>query len=463
MPHNTSITLAAARAALDSRKRRSKIWLQPAATSSLPDRRGDKKRCHWAYSPKRHHHRQNGFALKLTPGDYYRSRAQFTSTMLISRCSAYRTTDPAKYAWGRLKHYQNIDAVTQDIMELHNLPEKHRPNAKRQATQLRQCLLQAGEYFDAAKSVSLATRPVLLYYSIMSLALCEVLFKQSGDSRLEKLREQHGCHGLQLAISSTVTPDASLEDAAESLRAKPQTAPDGTARGTFEVWRRSSREYPLCGQYALVSADGSGTTTGYRALMTGPDREPAALPTAGYSLLDVLAGLPQMREYFSVHDCPMQVVRAACSMKQLAANGEGEFSLTVHPAARSLLDTFANQITVAPQGVHLVDVVEGQSGFFIRFPLNQSLEINFPWATSIDSRETWFSCRQEQLNEFGLLYVGLHMAGNFARYYPEKWLAHIETSSPLALAIDKLTEIASDRAPLLTLSELARSLFIADA
>lgn len=382
--------------------------------------------------------------------------------MLISDCSIYRTTDPASYAWSRLKHYQNIEAVTQEIIRLHRLPDKHKANAKRQATQLRQCLLQANEYFEAARSVSLATRPVLLYYSIMSLALCEVLFKQSADSRLEKLRERHGCHGLQLAIPSTIDPTASLAEAASSLRARPQTAPDGTARGTFEVWRRSSREYPMCGEYTLTAMNGIGTTTGYRTLMIGEDKEPDAIPATGYSLLDVLSGLPQMVEYFGVHGCPVQVVRATCRMREQGNSAGGEISIIVHPASHRLLEEFSHQVSARPNSAHLIDIAELHSGYFIKLPLNQSWEIHFPWATSVTKGETWFSCRRQQLNEFGLIYVALHIAGNFARYYPDRWLAHIEASSPLALAIDKLTEVAFDRAPLLILGELARSFFISE-
>ena len=60
------------------------------------------------------------------------------------------------------------------------------------------------------------------------------------------------------------------------------------------------------------------------------------------------------------------------------------------------------------------------------------------------------------MGEFGYLYIALHISGNFARYYPDIWLKHIEKNSPLAMAIDELCNHAFDRLPLLILSELFR-------
>src|SRR5258708_4467237 len=167
--------------------------------------------------------------------------------MIIQNCHAFDAKDVSQFAGSRLAQFENVDAVTEGIIALHSVPSKHRDNAKKQAMQIRYCLRQAREYFDASRTVSLATRPVLLYYSAMALALCEILLKQSGDSRLEKLREHHNCHGLEFVVDGPVGPLDYLPSAMMSLRAKAQVGAKGKARGTFEVWRRSSREMPLGG------------------------------------------------------------------------------------------------------------------------------------------------------------------------------------------------------------------------
>lgn len=383
--------------------------------------------------------------------------------LVITQCSTFRTTDVGKYAWGRLAHFQNVEAVTAQIMELHHLPERHRPNAKRQATQLRQCLMQAREYYDASRSVTLATRPVLLYYAAMSLALAEVLMKQSADSRLEKLREFHGCHGLQLSSANSVSPSDTLTVAASALKAKPQTAPDGSARGTFEVWRRSSRELPIVGRYTQGHEGSNTTTTGVNVLMSGFDVEPDPYPANGLSLLDALLGLPQMVETLATYGVMPKLVRATCTAKRVHTNQDPSISIIVHPMLPATLDDFMNLVAFAPRGLHRVNVTEYPNGIGLQFPGTTDVPGRLPWSICTDVNNTWFSARQESLNEFGLIYVALHIAGNFARYYPDKWLAHIEVSSPLALVIDRLTEVAFDRVPLLVTSELMRRHFVEEA
>jgi hypothetical protein len=376
------------------------------------------------------------------------------ANVIIQNCVTYSTADVAKYAWMRLTHYQNVEAVARQIMTLHALPERHRTNARRQATQIRQCLMQAREYFEAAQVVSLATRPVLLYYSIMSLALCEILFKQTADSRLERLRDEHGCHGLSLSLASQTGLTDTLQESAATLIAKPQSAKNGSARGTFEVWRRSSRELPMSGLLTQSIAGAQATTSGQAVLGVGIDQEPPHFPIPGRSLLSVLQGLPQMAELLYGYGVLPQLVRAKCTATSDMHHTNRITQITVHPGPQHLIDDFANLISLPSSEASKIQVHELPAGLIFSYP--QDVRLSLPWCVCIDTKTVWLSTRQESLNEFGLLYVGLHIAGNFARYYPDKWLSHIEASSPLALAIDKLTETAFERAPLLTLCELMR-------
>jgi hypothetical protein len=380
--------------------------------------------------------------------------------MIIKSCTTFRAADVSKYAWGRLGHFQNVDAVTKLIVDAHDVPKDQHKNVKTQATELRQCLMQAREYYDAASTVGPATRPVLLYYSIMSMALCEVLFKQDGNSRLEKLREVHGCHGLALSLADGVKPASTLEECAEALRAKPQTAPDGSARGTFEVWRKSSREWPVVGRFHQTM-DNFMQTSMPQTIMGPSDVEPDRYPATGRSLLDVLKGMPQMAEFLEIYGIIPDLVRATCSARRASQHDDPILHLTVHPTVPHLASSFNELVSFAPRGAMRVLINDYPTGVGLSFPLALDTPFQFPWAICTDLENTWFATRKESLNEFGLLYVALHIAGNFARYYPDKWLAHIEASSPLALTIDRLTDVAFERTPLLLLGELSQRCFVA--
>ena len=168
--------------------------------------------------------------------------------MIIKKASLIPSDNLSKTCWARIRRFHNVSFVVECIRELHSIPKKQEANARKQAEQIRYCLIQAKEYFDASLAVTLATKPVLLYYSTMSLALAEILLKQDGMSSLDKARGEHAHHGLELRIDpSNKEHDHSLRSTAGSLRAVPPSC-NGKRFGTFELWHRSSRELPHCGE-----------------------------------------------------------------------------------------------------------------------------------------------------------------------------------------------------------------------
>lgn len=217
--------------------------------------------------------------------------------MLIQRVRTINESDVENYAWRRLGQFQNIDFTAQLICQFHNLEKRHLPNAKKQAEQIKFCLIQAREYFEASKLVTLATKPVQQYYCIMSLALAEVLLKQTADRRLSALRANHNCHGLTFSLTADSSANDSLADALAKMHAKPQVGSNGQPKGTFEVWRQSAREFPLGGFVTEIHA--GATTTGFKVLFSSEDTPPPPLDNKGVNLHQCLTNLPYMADAMS--------------------------------------------------------------------------------------------------------------------------------------------------------------------
>jgi hypothetical protein len=167
--------------------------------------------------------------------------------MILTQTSIVPSADASRYAWAGLGRFQNVAFVEEKICQLHGLGKADRQNAKKQARQIRYALIQAREYFDAAAAVTLATKPNLLYYSIMSLAVAELLLKQTGASSLDAARSEHKHHGLQLRVANAPR-DSALEVASASLLAEPLIRANEERFGTFELWHRSCREASTCGK-----------------------------------------------------------------------------------------------------------------------------------------------------------------------------------------------------------------------
>jgi hypothetical protein len=163
--------------------------------------------------------------------------------------------DIEKFAWSGIRRFHNVSFVTNKLEKIHNTPPSQRKNIQKQAEQIRYCLIQAKEYFDAANYVSLATKPNLLYYGIMSLALADILFKQDGRSSLDQARQKHKHHGLEFICSYDKSKQHDLTASASSLAAAPHLKGD-EGFGTFELWHRSCRETPLTGTLTRLGVKG---------------------------------------------------------------------------------------------------------------------------------------------------------------------------------------------------------------
>lgn len=383
--------------------------------------------------------------------------------MIIQNVKIIRPGDIQHHSWSRISLFQNVEYTSSLIMTLHNLStSSEKQNAKKQASEIRHCLIQAKEYFDAAKAVSLATKPVLLYYSIMSLALAEILFKQTADSRLEKLRAKHNCHGLQMQISSKPKTDNSLQESSKLIFCKAQEDSNGLPRGTFEVWRQSAREHPV-GAYHTTNLQNGATQTSYRSHLHPINTPPPPLPAHGISLYECLAELPYMEDVLLSLGGEPNFVRAKINVAQQGLSGDPVSTLIIHPQKAERIEQFGSLVKADAAAINTLNIIETfPSGYLVSQTLKEGEPVirSYPCSICLNDEDIYFSCSDINFGEFGTLYLAMHMVGNFARYYPEIWLSHIEKSSPLATAIEELCHHSFDRLPLLTLSELTRTYYV---
>jgi hypothetical protein len=144
-----------------------------------------------------------------------------------------------------------------------------------------------------------------------------------------------------------------------------------------------------------------------------------------------------------------------------------EWEIIIHPTLRSLLDRFLELCTWQPDAHRFVDFVPfGQNGGNITFSCDEddAPKVKIPHASMLSENDVRFWLDERPpLNEFGWYYVALFIAGNYARYYPDRWVVDVERNTPLALAIDELLRTAVFRVPLLALSEMSRTYLVPQA
>lgn len=385
--------------------------------------------------------------------------------MIITSTTLIPSSNLAKNCWSKIKRFHDVGFVTDRICQVHSVPTKHRHNAEKQAIQIRQCLVQAKEYFDASQAVSLATKPVLLYYSVMSLALAEILFKQDGGSSLDKARGKNAHHGLVFKFSQATDGGSgnTLAYQASQLRATPMSVKT-VRQGTFELWHRTSREPPICGELTYSSLNLGSSSSPCAPLLFGVDTPFPSLPDAGMTLLDCFLEMPTMHGYMRANALMPFITRGTVSGTKSRDSYQQATRIIIHPDNPEILNNLYRQIFAKPSDIEHLNVLELQSGLILTMDatVDGAPCVLFPHGVNVSKNQVLFSCKETTLNEFGLFYVSLYIAGNYARYYPDKWLPDIDAASPIALAIEELIACAEERIPLLVLSELSQIYHIPD-
>lgn len=381
---------------------------------------------------------------------------------MIRATRKVHTSDPATWAFSALRKYQNVE-LTADRMARHRKIDlsRHRQNVRKQAQQIRHCLVQAREYFNAAQAVSLATKPNLLYYGTMSLALAEILYKQSGESSLDRARSQHRHHGLTMNAAQ-LPLQASIDQSAGALKAVPMIV-DGERKGTFELWHRTSREHPLPGIVDEHVSPPTGRTNSFDVVYGAIDDPYPSVPERGLTLFEALANLPMITDQLAEVGVVSDFLRGVCRKEVWRGDQpHDQVHVIFHPHPRNL--ELFEKIKVHPGAVNRLHFTEVGKGWHIVIQNDptETVSLALPPAVAIRADEWRMWSSMPPLNEFGYLYVALFIAGNYARYYPDRWLADVEASTPLSLAIEQLCTLAEWRCPWLTLCELDGTLLIND-
>ena len=380
--------------------------------------------------------------------------------MIITEVSLIAGADTARYCWASLRRFQNVAFVEEMLVDLHSLPRKHRKNVVKQAQQIRYCLHQAKEYHDAASAVGLATKPLLLYYSIMSLALAEILLKQSGDSSLDKARGEHKHHGLSLS-ACVIKPDMPLRQSTSYLSAE-RLIKTGVGFGTFELWHRSARHVPIVGDIK-VSYPGRYTQNGPNVIFRPSD---SRLPLFDrFTLLDCYKFLPDMRDFLRQRKmeslCARGTVSQETGVNQFGVN-KTAYQINIHQTDQTTIDCLMEEFRFEERAIENLKIIEPNGGLLVNvsYAVDQPVRFSSPDGVSLNAETTHFWAGAPPLNEFGFYYIALYILGNYARYFPDRWMVDVECSSELALSVEELVYSAERRVPLLALSEMGRSLLI---
>ena len=361
----------------------------------------------------------------------------------------------ADFFWRQLGKFRNVENTTKLLIKQHNIPNNQKNNAKKQAAQIGYCIKLAKEYFTASRHVSIATKAVLQYYGIMNLAIAEFLFKQDGKSSLDRAREKHSHHGLEFSFDQSSLKQLSFKGLATGLKSKPYIH-SNERRGTFNLWNKTSKGYPCVGKIREISSSFQVTKNNILAAETSFFKP---VNQAGLNIYEVFMSLPFLNSTFAHFDHKKNYVRGMMEQEINELSNSNKFTLVIHPDLQ--LDELLKQFLISPSEVPHVSIKKEKDGALINYTTQIGFPVGnlrFPSSIQYDTDELFWYVKDHQLNEFGYIYIGLYMLGNFARYYPDHWVRTVEEVSDLAIVCEHFMENLEMRATLLIYSELSSCL-----
>lgn len=327
--------------------------------------------------------------------------------------------------WRELRYFFNVRYVADKIIEKHKVEKKYKKMVEKQAEQIRACLVQAMEYNHSSVSVSIATRPVLLYYSIMNLALSEILFKQTGESSLDKARVHHRHHGLHFSFSLPADHRHALWS--DKAIAKPFKNHHSLRMGTFELWHRSARHSCIPNKNVRILSN-CGTQNGIITFLLANDERMNLVQDEGISLTKCLQCIPYLKNNLYPLGITSNLVRGKIESTVTGEKNTFNWSLIIHPDRKESVDLIFNSIKLHPEAVNCVDVRIFPSGFSLICRNEENGPNTFchiPEAIVVDVNNLYFFTGDTFLNEFGYLHVSMYIMSMISRYYPDVWQREI--------------------------------------
>jgi hypothetical protein len=368
------------------------------------------------------------------------------------------TSDVSRERWRRLREFANVDIAVSAIARRFGHPataSQHR-NYEKQALQLRMCILQAEDYFAAARSSTAYTSPNHLYYGMVSLASAVMLLLGDGTRSFDYLRKdrRNMHHGLDFSV------DADVAKADKGFGVLELARVQVANHGHFHAWHSVLPTLEPC--FALVTRHfEDGTQTGMDEVGGETTAATHALVGRKFRVLDLVRRLPDLMGDLLRYGVAPACTRANYGIRWRDFGTEDrlyhEWRLHGAPSMDDFMDILEG-FRVSQDLVQYVSVPDSFSA--------PSCIVNIE-TRSPTSRLHWPSSRYTvdlrmymyadpiDTHEFVDFYMAAYGLSMLARYYPDLWRACLESHCLGSRLIESFIAVAIDKTPQLALSRLS--------
>lgn len=383
------------------------------------------------------------------------------------------TEDPIAQVWKLLRSFLDCDFVVARIKALQGVSEpKFSADVRKQAKQIGYCIRQAEEYFRAQSHVGLATRPLLLYYGVISLATAIVLLRQDGSHSLDFLRKvkKHQHHGLNLSrdsLQGLTRSGLGTWGLFSAIRCTVNLR-DNRPWGLFGLFYESLT--PCCVACSAETRDaGKSTYLSSHNLHLSTDPVPIdSLTGKTLDMLELMKALPDL--YFSLASAGIRPALCRGSLKQTGMRHYGKDASGQEKLEKVVETTDWFVDGVAPDAKQaLISLLKDKNpnaslvaDFGTNLHFHQSIEVSpdlKPYympdvLDDVNGRLFYVVPPKETIPEPAAYFILCYCLGMLSRYFPDLWMRIMDERVEVAELTDSFLNIVARKFPNLILDQM---------
>lgn len=354
-------------------------------------------------------------------------------------------------SWRRLMEFANIELAMDAIENIHGPATKtNKANYEKQAAQARSSLLQAKEYFEAAKVSSLFTQPNHLYYGIVALSSACMLIRGDGSKSLDYLRRQpnNSSHGLDFTFSSNSKKSKIGVELLDNSFIK--VCPNGHFKNWYETLIVSQ---PIFALKETISNEGNMKTL----VVAGGFESPTFLELNNIkkSISSLLTRLPDLCFDLTRYGINVEFARGEHLITEDSVRNETINKFIFHEYfPEKSLPEITKKFKCSENHKFLIKVNEKNHTGTAEIKTTDPYKIEFPDSRTTLDHKTIFYQNSTNTPEIVDLYVISFALSMLSRYYPDIWISFLESHCKGAKLVEKVLRILMAKAPNLMLNQI---------
>ena len=365
------------------------------------------------------------------------------------------TDDIYAETWRQLLEFANFDLTKDVIARRHGEPKskKDHHNFTKQASQARVCVLQAKEYFDAARETTLFTSPNHSYYGANALASLIMLVLGDGTMSLDYLRSdnKNKHHGLGFSTGCNAKSASSGLELVENSRVE--------ILG-FGHFFNLYKSLPAKGPVFATAKRIHGSTFTTNMQTVGEYKVPTidTLVNTQKTLLELLKFLPDLNSELQRFGITVNQSRSTHEV-QYKDDVEHTHTWRIHECkTENELEKILEKFVVCARLSDALDFQgseNARSGIVkLQFKPLQDYAFSWPNSRNTMNHDTISYADMPETHEITDLYLVAYQLSMLSRYFPDIWVGCIESQCRAAKLIERATDVIIKKLPILTLSIL---------